>query len=128
MTSVKKPLPPTSISFRINDNSYDIKYPRTGEMLNIESLKVQLSSNTYNELINGNTTASQIARITIDMIAFLSIMCKKLREDMKVETFSELNALDNKKLYQMYIKTILPWLNEWETILNTDDEVESEIK
>lgn len=124
--SEPKKLPSKNISFRIGDNTYDVKYPNTGQMLQIESLKFALTQNGYNSLVGGDTTASQIARFTTDMIAFFTTCCPKLKKDLNVDTFSELEATSSKKLLQVYIKSIIPWLTEWEIILNTDDDASTE--
>jgi hypothetical protein len=60
------------------------------------------------------------------MIAFLSTCCPEMRKDLKVNTFSELDMLASKKLLNIYIKTILPWLTEWEILLNTDEDTKVE--
>lgn len=120
-----KKLPSKTISIKVDENSYVIKYPNTGQMLQVEDMKRSITKN-YDSLIIGNTLASQTAVYTTDMIAFLSTCCPTLKADLKVETFSELDAVINKKLLTLYIKEIYPWLQEWEVFLNTDTEEKKE--
>lgn len=114
--------PPRELSIKVEDNSYVIKYPNTGQFLQIESMKISLTQDKYNSMVTGSTVSSQMARYTTDMIAFLSVCCPQMKKDLKVDTFSELDAIANKKILSIYIKTILPWLFEWEELLNAEDE------
>ncbi len=122
MSEAKK-VPTKILSIKVDENTYQISYPNTGQQLQIEDLKRSLAKN-YDALVVGSTLASQNAVYTIDMIAFLSVCCPKLKADLKVSTFSELEAIVNKKLLTIYIKEIYPWLQAWEIFLNTDDQEE----
>lgn len=122
MSETKPKLPAREITFKVDENSYTIKYPNTGAFLQIETLKSTLRGN--NSL--PETTSGQLAYFTADMIAFLSTCCPEMRKDLKVNTFSELDMLASKKLLNIYIKTILPWLTEWEILLNTDEDTKVE--
>jgi hypothetical protein len=121
MTDPKK-LPPKTITFKVGENEYTVPYPKTGQMLEIEAMKIALSRNQYNSFAAGDTVSILTAKVTTDMIAFFSVCCQQLRKDLNVEMFSELEQWDNKKLLALYIKTIMPWLDEWQVFLNTDDE------
>jgi len=120
----KKETPAKEISFKVLDNNYTVKYPNTGQMLQIESMKSTLTGDSYGSFMRAETTAAAIAQLTTDMIAFFTVACPQLRKDLKVDTFSELEALDNKALLKTYVKTIRPWLTEWEQILNSLDDEE----
>lgn len=118
---IEKKLPQKKISIVIDENSYDIDYPKNGQFIQIESLKMALTRGSYNSFSESTNTSTLYARYTVDMIAFFSTCCPKLREDLKVETFADLDMLSTKKLMKVYVNTILPWLMEWEVILNADD-------
>lgn len=122
----KSTMPSRSLTFKIEDNDYKSSYPNNGELMQIQSLKHSLSGDKYNEWVQGVTTADQQARFTADMIAFFMVCCPQLKADMKVDAFSSLDAVTNKKLLTVYMKIIFPWLAAWETFLNTDDETEEE--
>lgn len=115
--------PNKSISFSIENNEYSVLWPNNGQFIEIESMKLALTRDTYNSMLGGNIS-SQYAKYTVDMIAFLSVCCPKLKKDLNVESFSELDMLSSKKILNVYIKTILPWITEWENLLNS---LESEI-
>lgn len=118
---IEKKLPQKKISITIDENTYDIDYPKNGQFIQIESLKIALTRGSYNSLSESSNTSTVYAKYTVDMIAFFSTCCPKLREDLKVETFADLDMLSTKKLMKVYINTVYPWLMEWESILNSDD-------
>lgn len=118
-------LPKKEIDFSINDNEYGAKYPNNGQFIDIQAMKARLTGDSYNTIADGNTTSSQLARYTVDMISFFNVCCPKLKLDLKLNSFSELEMIDSKKLLKVYVSIILPWLTEWENILNSDDSVET---
>lgn len=120
----KSKLPAKEIEFTIDGNKYKIPYPNNGQMLQIESMKISLTRSTYSSMTGSDTIIGQIARYTVDMIALLSVCCPEIKKDLMVETFSDLDALSNKRLLDAYVKQIIPWLREWEEILNSEEEVE----
>lgn len=120
----EKKLPERKKTFKIADNSYTVDFPTTGGLIEIESLKAQLSRNNYAGISEQGTIAANYSRLLIDMIATLSVLVPQLKKDMSIKSISELNPLDSKKLLQVYIKDILPWITDWFTILNTDDSEE----
>ena len=118
---IKKPQPLRKISIEVESNSYDIEYPKTGQFLQLESMKISMSGGNYNAIALGDTVSSQMSRYLTDMIAFFSICCPQMKKDLKVDTFSDLDMLTSKKLLKLYIDKILPWLQAWEVLLNSDD-------
>lgn len=124
MSSTVVALPKEKITIAIGENEYSISFPDNGQYIEIEAMKCRLTRDTYNSMASGGSVSSQMARYTVDMIAFLSVACPKIREDLKVESFSELKMIDSKKILQVYVKSILPWLMEWESVLNAEEEGE----
>lgn len=115
-------VPTESISVVIIDKEYEIKWPNNAQYIEIESMKFRLTGDSYNSMVNAATGSADLARYTVDMIAFLSICCPKLKEDLKVGTFSELSMLHTKQILNVYLKSILPWITDWHLILNAPDE------
>ena len=120
----EKKLPERKRTFKIEANSYDVEFPNTGQLLEIEILKVQLARGQYNEITNAGTINSNYSRLLIDMIAVFTVLFPQLKKDMNVKTISELKVEDSKKLLQLYVKEILPWMNLWMDVMNSDDEDE----
>lgn len=119
--SEQKKMPSRELSFTVDKNNYKVQYPNTGQFLQIETMKVNLKGGVaMDPTVNG-----QIANYSADMIAFFHTCCPEMKKDLGVKTFSDLDMLANKKLLNVYIKTIIPWLNEWEILLNTEEEEET---
>ena len=117
-------LPNRTKKIVVESNSYDLNYPDTAGLIDIEVLKASLTNNKYDAISYSGTNASTFVRFTVDMIAVFTVACPQLKKDLKVKTFVELDALTTKKLINIYVKEVLPWLNEWERILGSEDEEE----
>lgn len=116
-------IPEKTITWSVLGNEYKITFPNNTEFIELESMKVRLSRDTYESL--NTTVSSQYAKLTIDLIAFTTICCpKEFKKDLKVESISMLDMLTTKKLIQAYMKQIVPWFYAWETLLNSIDEEE----
>jgi hypothetical protein len=124
----EKKLPERKKSFKISDNTYSVDFPSTGGLIEIESLKAQLARNNYSGIVDNGTIMSNYSRFLIDMIATFNVLFPQLKKDMNVKSISELHPLDSKKLLQVYLKEVLPWLQEWFDILNNDEDETKEIK
>lgn len=114
---VEKKMPERKKSFVIGGNTYTTEFPNTGGLIEIEIIKANLTSNQYLSFSNAS-----YAKYLVDMIAVFNVLFPELKKDMNVKAISELNPLDSKKLLTVYIKEVLPWMNEWYTLLNSDDE------
>ncbi len=125
-TKTTKLPPNNSISFKILDNDYEAKYPNNGQFIDIETMKVHLTDGTYHTISTGTDIAAQRAKYTVDMIAFFNICCPKIKESLTLKSFSKLEALENRKILNMYIKVIHPWLMAWQDFLNSDDDDQQE--
>ena len=121
-----KKLPERKKSFIIKDNTYDVEFPNTGGLLDIEVLKAQLSRGQYNEILSSGTIRSNYVRALIDMISTFTVLFPKLKKDMNVSSISELKPEDSKVLLKVYLDKVNPWLKEWEEYLNSDDEDQKE--
>lgn len=117
-------LPERKKKFKILENTYEVDFPNTGGLMEIEIMKAQLSRGQYSALAENSTVISSYSRFLIDMIATFTVLFPDLKKDMNVKTISELNPLDSKKLLKVYLGEVLPWMNEWFNVLNSDDETE----
>lgn len=117
----EKKMPERKKSFKIGENTYSIEFPNTGGLIEIESLKAQLSRNNYSGIIDNGTIMSNYSRFLIDMIATFNILFPELKKDMNVKSISELSPLDSKKLLQVYMKEVMPWIQDWFELLNSDE-------
>jgi hypothetical protein len=124
---MSKVLPKKRIEITIGENDYVINYPKVGQFVEVEAMKSRLTRDTYTSMTEGGTVPSQMARYTVDMIAFLSVCCPKIKADLNVDSFSDLEMIESKKILKVYVKDILPWIAEWEFVLNAEDDAEETV-
>lgn len=125
MNSAKK-LPSTSLEVNFKQKKYKVDYPNTGGLIDIQRNKHYFSGNSYNELSLDTTEQGMWTRFVVDMQATFAVLIPDLKKDLSVKSITELSPLDTKQLLSVYVKQVLPWLNEWQVILNADDEDEQE--
>jgi len=112
----------TSIDIRIGDNNYVVKFPTTGQIIDIEAMKVRLGNDFDVNYISG-----AYAKTARDMIATFSVLIPDMKKDLTVHSFSELNPIELKPFMEAYLKIYLPWFNEiMDEVSNFDSEIESE--
>lgn len=93
----------------IKDNAYKVTYPTTGDQIDIELMKARIANGNYDELrLSRNPVFTAQADI-IDMVATFSIMIKKLKEDMNVKSFFDLQEDQTHDLMDAYEQQYLPW-------------------
>lgn len=114
--------PNKKLSFKIEDNDYEVTFPNNGEFIEIESMKSKLSRGEYASISDNLTLEAQIAKYTVDLIAFFGTCCPKVRTDLKVDSLSELDMLSSKKILKVYVDEILPWLKLWIEVINSNEE------
>lgn len=127
MSEEKKSLPtlPTKqLTFKVGENEYTTKFPNNGQLMQMQSLKHSLTGGQYNSFVAGLTVADQTERFAADMTAFFITCVPDMKKDLKIESFSQIEAMDRKLLLQVYVKQVLPWLTAWEDWLNSDEEVQ----
>lgn len=124
--SEKLNTPSPTLTFSVEGNSYTVNYPKNGQFIQIESMKISMTRSTYGAMALESTISAQMARYTVDMIAFFHTCCPEMKADLKVETFSDLDVISNKRLLKVYINEVLPWLVKWEDFLNQDEEKKAE--
>lgn len=110
------------------ENSYIIKAPNAGQLIDIENLKITLSP-MYRELAKKGMILSDLALDIIDMQAYFSVLCPQLLKDVKV-SLDELALPDLLQLRDAYHKQFLPWWNKWIKVIGDlpEDMQEEEVK
>lgn len=108
--------PPKTLTVEIKDNSYDIKFPDTGKLIDIEEIKSRVSNGNYNSFFGG-TLSAEMVRLLIDTIATFTILIPDLKKDLVVGSYFELELIDSIELLKVYRDKYLPWYNEWMTVI-----------
>lgn len=118
-------LPLNEITINFKGNGYIIKWPTSGQFIDIELLKSSLSDNGYASLFN-STRSAEWARLYIDTIATLNILVPQLSIDLNTKSILALPMSESIPLVKEFKKVYLPWYNEWMTILTNLGEDEDE--
>lgn len=103
--------PASKISVTIGPNSYDIKLPNNGQLIDIERWKIQLTSGTHKDMLFGRGPSQQAYLIT-EVIATLSVLIPDLSKDLNVKSLLELDMIMSKQIIKSYEDTIYPWLQQ----------------
>ena len=106
-----------SLIMNFKGNQYMVSFPRVGEYRSIEIMRQTLSLNTYSGMARSMMVSSEESLDMIDIEAYFSVLCPKLIEDLKCDSFSELGILDYKELKDLFKKQFIPWWNEIENLL-----------
>lgn len=110
--------PESEISVKVQDSSFVIKYPNSGQMIDIAVLKARLSENQYSSLFYQGSIEAPLALRLIDVYSFLTIMAPKIKEVLATKSFYDLEAIQAVELVHMYDEQILPWINKWTEYIN----------
>ena len=106
-----------SISLEIEQITHSINFPNTGEMIRIENIKNELAGHEY-ESYNRSDSSGMIAKINIDTIATLTVLCPSLVKDLQVKSLRELELEHQMKLTRWYMKVYFPWYDDILTTLS----------
>ena len=101
--------PSRTIAIQIGNNSYDVKFPNVGELIDIDVMKLRITNDKYESLkfsINPRFIASAIQA---EAIATFSVLIPKLREDLTVKSFLHLKVEEAQTLVKAYTDQYLPW-------------------
>lgn len=118
-----KALPQSELEIEFKDRKYTLKFPTTGQFIDIELMKSNISGGIYKNLF-GSTVNAQWARYYIDAVATFNVLLPKLIEDLNTDSILNLSMTDSMPLVLEYKKKFLPWYNEWLTQLTGLDEEE----
>ena len=118
--------PSTEIEVKIRDIKITVRYPKSGEMIDIAVLKAKLSDHQYSSLFLQTSFEAPLALRLIDAYSFFQIMVPDIKKNLTLDSFYELSVLDSLELIDVYENQILDWLNEWtETINKRVEELKS---
>lgn len=110
--------PSRKIEICIGHNSYEVKFPNTGQLLDIELLKIQMSNNQYDTLKFSFNPVFKRQVVTIDCVATFNTLIPKLREDLNVKSMYTLEVEQMSEILKVYEEIFLPWYEEWDSILS----------
>ena len=104
------------ISFELKGNTYSIKFPNVGQILDIEVLKSSLAKGFYSSMQATLNRDSQFALDVVDCQAYLTVLCPQLMKDLKVP-FQELQIEEVIEIRSIFVDKILPFIKQWRDII-----------
>lgn len=129
-TESKKPQSPAeTLYITIGKNEYAIKFPTTGQEIDIAILLQQISSDRYESM--KLSRLPQLAReaIKIETIAYFNVLIgKELREHLTVKSLFDLKRDQMDTLMLAYLNEFLPWYENWQTVFNYVEPTEDDKK
>jgi hypothetical protein len=120
-----------SIDVEIRQNIYNVKFPNSGELMDIDLLKLQITNGRYDSLKFSLNPSFQAQALKVDAVAFFNTMLPKLRTDLAVKSIFDLDEDQMLVIVKAFEDTVLPWFEEWQTVLATPvskEETKEEVK
>ena len=112
----------SELIFEVKGNTYTIKVPTPGNMIDVERIKQALSGGYYDNMMRTGTISAQETLMVIDIQAHFSVQCPDLMKDLKCEDVRNLSAEDYQVLKSAYVKQFIPWWNNWLKLFRGEDE------
>jgi hypothetical protein len=103
--------------FKVKANTYTVQRITSGNLMRIEIAKAQLTNNQYGNILANRTVWSEHVLDMVDMFAHLIVFFPKLVEDLKVDTWEELDPFDLEELSKTYKEQFVPWFVDFTEIL-----------
>lgn len=116
MTNIKQPA--LSADFEIQEQKFTVKYPNSGQMIEIAVLKAKLSEGQYAQLLFQRSNESTISLQMIDAYSFFTIMIPDLKNSLNVKSLYDLTILQSAELIHVYDDILAPWLDAWTETIN----------
>lgn len=108
------------------ENSYTVNFPNVGQLQDIEAFKMMYSNGRYVDMVNSGLKIHEQLLDMTDAIAYLSTLCPKLMDDLKIKSWRSLDAFLAKELITCYKKQFIPWFKPLLEDLYRFDEVDLE--
>lgn len=115
-------LPAREISVTIGSNTYSIKFPTNGQLIDIEAMKISVSNGTHRDMIYSEL--GQISWTLVEAICTFNVLIPQLKKDLAVGSLLELDPIQSKSIIKAYNKTYYPWIQQWKMVINELDKDE----
>jgi tRNA-dihydrouridine synthase len=112
-----------TITIKVKENEYEVKFPNNGQLMDIESMKQVLSKGHMDSMLISRNAQSNLVYITIDMISTFTILIPGLIKDLRVDSLLDLDPIETKELRKIYVEQYHEWFNKWMDEINSDIEV-----
>ena len=117
-------MPSRDIKVKIGTNEYTIKFPTNGQLIDMESLKIQMTSGANKEMLFGTASARE-AYLINEAVATFQVLIPDLKKDLEVKSLLDLDPLQSKSIHKAYEK-YYNWMEEWRKVLNQEEKKEED--
>lgn len=100
------------MTLEILGNTYEVSFPDTGQLFDINALKLAVTNKMYESLKYSVEPAFVQEAFQADMIATFNTLIPQLKKDLNVDSLFKLNAIQIDELMQVYEEQFLPWFEE----------------
>jgi len=119
-----------SITVKIQENTYEIKFPNMGQIIDIESNKTLFSHGQYADMVKGGIVSNNLALDLLDAAATFLVLIPDIKKNLRIDSIFELEVHSAMELVKVYKKVFVPWYSEWIVALREleKEEDQEEIK
>ena len=118
MENKEKQMPEKQISVSIGQNTYSIKFPNNGQLIDMERMKIQLTDGTHKTMMHGSSSSSVQAYLLVDAIATFTVLIPELKTDLNVNSLLDIDPYQSKKIVKEYVDKFYPWFSDWMKLIN----------
>jgi hypothetical protein len=93
-----------SIKVSFKGNSYEMSFPNTGKLIDLEQRKSRLISP------NNNNASLWAYNLAIAIETFRTLI-PKLEEDLNIKQFEDMDLMDSRDIVKVYIEEVKPWFD-----------------
>ena len=110
------------IKVNIQEKEYTINFPTTGQLIDIETMKVSISKGMYSGLVATMSKSSLLSLDLIDSISTFIILIPDIKDEMKFDNILDISPIDAQELVVIYKKVYFPWFAEWLKVMKKKEE------
>jgi hypothetical protein len=94
----------TQTQIKIAGTTYTVPYPTQGQLIEVESMKMLLSSGTYSALAkSGHDTANKLLDL-IDAVSYFHVIVPELRPLIDITNFTKMDFITAERLRKGFYK------------------------
>lgn len=124
-----KDFPRREIIIEILNNKYNVKWPNSGQMIDIATTRLRLADGqliSFDANVHDELTRYAIG--VVNAVGTFNILIPKLKEHLNVKSLLELDAPQMLVIVDVYYNQYLPWEREWLSILTAPKKALEEIE
>lgn len=106
------------ITLTIGSNEYVAKFPNSGQLMDMDILRAQITNEKYEYFKYSLTPSFQKTALKADMIAAFNTVIPQLKKDLNVTSLFLLEEDQMNDLIKVYTEDFLPWFEEISDVLN----------